>query len=381
MGWLFVLVGVLLIVAGILDVFLTVLHYDGFGFVSGRLYSGLFGVVRFVTRPLPRRYRALGLSMAAPLMVPVTITVWILLISFGYAFIFFAGMRTGHFSLAVGGLEPNFVESLYFSGTAISTLGLGDVTPTSSLYQILAISEALVGFGILTLSISYVVGVYGVLQQLGVLAAGLHHQAQDTDDPWTILAPHFPGGEPRALESHLMELHRGLVELYEGLRRYPLVYYYHSRRAYRSLPYTFRMMGGMAGALRWGLPADHPATRTPWLPTLITALSNIMTYVNERFVSKPLEEAPDPLSFETFEDALSREKAPEDRFVKRFLAMESWMRDLARIPETPDAREAYERYREWLPFAHHSRTFFETTAEDLGYEVSDLAQRPGERLF
>jgi hypothetical protein len=39
-----------------------------------------------------------------------------------------------------------------------------------------------------------------------------------------------------------MTFHRGLVELYEGIRRYP-VYYYHSRRAYRSLPYTFRMMG------------------------------------------------------------------------------------------------------------------------------------------
>jgi hypothetical protein len=80
MEWLSVVAGVLLILVGLLDVFFSVLYYDGFGFLSSRLYTRLFDVVRFVTRGLPRPYRALGLSMAAPLMVPVTITVWIFLL-------------------------------------------------------------------------------------------------------------------------------------------------------------------------------------------------------------------------------------------------------------------------------------------------------------
>ncbi len=60
-----ILAGVVLILVGLLDVFFTVLHYDGFGFLSSRLYNRLFEAVRFLTRPLPRRCRALGLSMAA----------------------------------------------------------------------------------------------------------------------------------------------------------------------------------------------------------------------------------------------------------------------------------------------------------------------------
>jgi len=108
----------------------------------------------------------------------------------------------------------------------------------------------------------------------------------------------------------MMQLHRGLVEVYEGLRRYPLVYYYHSRRAYRSLPYTFRMIGGMAGALRWGLPKGHPGSQTPWLPTLITGLEDIVAYLERRFLSEPLEDPPDPVPFETFEAALERGKEP-----------------------------------------------------------------------
>ncbi|MDQ5812333.1 MAG: ion channel [Actinomycetota bacterium] len=381
MEWLLVAVGVFLILVGLLDVFFTVLHYDGYGFLSSRLYNKLFSAVRFLTRPLPRRYRALGLSMAAPLMVPVTITVWIFLVSLGYALIYYAGMGGRTFSFSDAGLEPSFMEALYFSGVAVSTLGFGDITPTSSLYQAIVVSEALVGFGILTLAISYIIGVYGVLQRLGVLAAGLHHQAQDTDNPWTILAPHFQGSKPVALESHLMELHRGLVEVYEGMRRYPIVYYYHSRRAYRSLPYTFRTMGGMAGALRWGLPTGHLASQTPWLPTLITGLTTLMVYMDERFLSEHLEDAPKPVSFEGFEAALIGQRDPPDWFSKRFLEMERWMRDLAHLEEAPDAKEAYERYSEWLPFAHHVRAFFEASAKDLGYELKELAHGPGEKLY
>ena len=381
MDWLLIPVGVFLIFAGILDVFFTVLHYDGFGFLSSRLYRMLYGLMRLLTRPLPRRYRALGLSMAAPLMVPATIVAWILLLSWGYACIYYKGMLDGDFSLSVPSLDPSFLQSLYFSGITISTLGLGDVTPTSGLYQVIAVSEALNGFGILTLAITYVLGIYGVFQQLGVLAAGLYHQAQDTRDPLSILTPHFPGGQHRGLETHMMQLHRGLVEIYEGIRRYPIVYYYHSRRAYRSLPYVFRMIGGMTGALRWGLPADHPGSQTPWLPTLIAGLEDVVNYLDDRFLSRDLEDAPKPAPFETFEAVLERDKEPADPWLAGFLRIDEFMRDLVCWEGDPDPEEAYARFREWLPFAHRNRTFYEALAGDLGYELDQLEGGPGELIF
>jgi hypothetical protein len=40
------------------------------------------------------------------------------------------------------------------------------------------------------------------------------------------------------------------LRYYEGLRRYPLVYYYYSRRPYRAMPYVFHMVGGLVVAHR-----------------------------------------------------------------------------------------------------------------------------------
>ena len=82
--------GISLILTGLADVFFTVLHPDGFGFLSSRLYDGLFASMRFLTRPLPPKFLALGLSMAAPLMVSMIITVWVALVLMGYALVWIA---------------------------------------------------------------------------------------------------------------------------------------------------------------------------------------------------------------------------------------------------------------------------------------------------
>jgi hypothetical protein len=45
------------------------------------------------------------------------------------------------------------------------------------------------------------------------------------------------------------------------------------------------------------------------------------------------------------------------------------MHDLGCHEEDPDPEEAYDRYREWLPFTHRYRTFHEGLARDLSYEL------------
>jgi hypothetical protein len=141
------------------------------------------------------------------------------------------------------------------------------------------------------------------------------------------------------------------------------------------------MVGGMAAALRWGLPKNHPGSQTPWLPTLIIGLDTLIDYLDEFFLSEHLEESPDPVPFETFVAALERAKEPSDPWLDRFLQIQSFMCELARIEEPSDPEEAYDRYGRWLPFAYRNRSFFEASAKDLGYELDELVREPGKRLF
>src|SRR5215213_10388329 len=106
MEWLLLAIGVLLILAGIVDVFLTVLHPDSFGFLSSRLYGGLFYSVRLLARRMPQRFRALVLSMAAPMMIPVVIIVWMILVLTGYAFVYYVAMSGETFYFSSPDLEP-----------------------------------------------------------------------------------------------------------------------------------------------------------------------------------------------------------------------------------------------------------------------------------
>ena len=238
MNFVWALAGVLLILVGLLDVFFIVLQYNYFGFLSSRLYELTWHTLRWATAPLPERPRAFVRSFGAPSMIVLTLALWMGLVFVGFTLLYYAGMNRENFFFSPG-VQPSFSSALYLSGVTLATLGYGDITPSSFLYQSLAVGEALIGFAILTLAISYILNIYQVLEQLSILTERLYHQAIDHGDPRSILVHYFPNGEPRSLDSQLMSLYQDLVSYYEGLRRFPLVYYYYSRRPYRAVPYVF----------------------------------------------------------------------------------------------------------------------------------------------
>lgn len=384
MSWILFFFGVGLVVVGILDVFFTVLHYDDLGILSNRLHRGIWSITRYLTAPMPPNLRNFGLSLGGPLMIPATIGLWMGLVMVGFALIYYAGLSEGNFAFDYD-VGQNFWGMLYLSGVTVATLGYGDITPLTPLYEALTLSEALIGFGILTLSISYVLGAYGFLHQLTVLNSDLYHQARQSNDPPSTLDSHFPEGQPRNLDPHLMSLYRGMIAYAEGTRRYPVIYYFYGRRPYLSMPYAFYMIGGLAAALRWGFPAGHPATQEPWLPALIECFTGVTTRIEKRFLSggRAKEDVPKAVDFATFVGCLEGKEEPADTWLSEFLDLECSMRRLARLDDTlPEAEEAYGRYEEWLPFAHRVDRFVRASLEDLGRDPDEFRRRdPKEKLF
>ncbi|MFF1874748.1 potassium channel family protein [Kitasatospora herbaricolor] len=116
-----------------------------------------------LTSHLNTHRRAAGL--AGPLaMVPV-VALWAFAATIGWALVYWPHMPV---SLTHStGLDPadhaSFVDALYVSLVNLTTLGLGDIAPTAGWLRIVAPIEALVGFTLLSATLSWIIGIYPAL--------------------------------------------------------------------------------------------------------------------------------------------------------------------------------------------------------------------------
>ncbi len=358
--------GALLVVLGMVDVFLTVLHYDGSALLGPRVNRATWWAVRTATAPLPRRSRSYLRCLGAPLMIPVSLAVWLSLEVVGFALLYHPGLQAGQFHLPEG-TDPGFGLALYTSTVTLSTLGYGDVTPTAPLFQALTGLEALIGFTLLTLTISYILNVYSVMQHLTLLGAELQQQPADPADPQGLLAAHLTTAGPRELGPRLDSLRQRLLLYHEGLRRYPIVYYFRSREAARTLPAVIGDLGQLTGALRWGLPACHPAASDPYLRALTASLTAVAEMILENRLALARTPSAPPAAPHVVADA-GRGRPSTDPYVTRFVTIVEQTAALAGLPADQVQQDLYARYRQWLSFMELIDAVTANVRVDLGHD-------------
>lgn len=305
------------------------------------------------------------------MLIPLTLGFWILIEIFGFALLYYTGISGNSFTLSQN-LKPTFGNSLYLSAETLVTLGFGDITPISGRYRLLTVLEAGIGFSMVTIAISYILGTYQVLKDLSTLSSDLHQEACSPGDPVSGLHSHFRNGHSRGLDHKLQRLYQKLGTYYEGLRRYHTAYYFYSRQSYRSIPYTLHMLGGLIAALSWGLPGSNVSAQEPLLPAFIAEFDTVLAFLDKRFLPAQTEDSPNPEPFNLFVQVLSGEKKPCNPWLNRFLDLDNDMRKLARSDAEMDAVETYSRYCEWLRFAYRTQETVKRIAHHLGYDLDEL---------
>ncbi len=155
MGTLAVVLGVVLILVVLWDAFETI--------VLPRRVSRRFRLTRIFYALTWRPWRALGLrrpagnprenflSIFGPLSLLMLLVAWAGALVFGFALLYWGLGSRLKMPPGLGG----FPADLYFSGTTLVTLGLGDVIPASGLARLLAFVESGIGFGFLALVVGY----------------------------------------------------------------------------------------------------------------------------------------------------------------------------------------------------------------------------------
>jgi hypothetical protein len=361
--------GAVISLAAVVDLFVTVFNYDGFSFLANRLHGVLWKTMRTLARPLPSRVRHAVLSLGSASMLPATYALWLGLLITGFALMFYGGLRThGLLSHAGRGIGTAF----YLSGGDLTSLTFGDVTARSGLMRALVDLETAIGLTTFTLALGYVVTTFDVLRTLDGLHAIVRRHAEDPAKPSSILARHFRGGQPTELPSLLESISEKLEDYDQGLRRYPVVYYFHTRRLDRSIPRVFASLGRLVALLRWGLPADEPMSEDPLLVALIEEYGVTLERLQRSFVGPPDLHPPDPIAPDEFahQYAAAADGAASNEDVARFRELQQSAQSSAGIPFSTAAadEQAYSQYTEWLPFAYRNRVILGRVADALGYE-------------
>lgn len=222
-------VGGALIALVILDVFLTVLYARmGTSIVARRLVCWGWQAARAASKPL-RRFRSGVLGFAGPVLLVLSIGLWVLALTCGAAMIVHPRLAQSIRSNTGGPVPTDFVTALYVTGDLMSTAGTSDLAPATPAFRLFLTFLSFLGISVLTLSITYVLEVYNALQRRNTCVLKVHLATGNTGDAAELIASLGPGGRFDTGYTHLAESAAEVIGLKESHHFYPVLFYFRFR--------------------------------------------------------------------------------------------------------------------------------------------------------
>lgn len=236
MEWVVSLLGAGLVLAALRDLFHTLWHPTRRGGVSRLVMAGMW--------QLAHRFRVSGggAQLVGPLAMVAVVVTWAFIIVSGWALVYLPHMPE-QFSFSEG-LEQSehadLIDSVYLSLVTVATLGIGDIAPTGEWLRVVAPLEALVGFALLTASVSWVLEIYPALSRRRSLALRL-----------AVLRRTQPGDlRPDAVHSALLDsLSVEVIRVRVDVTQYPEAYYFFDGEGDLSLALNIDYARTLAGAV------------------------------------------------------------------------------------------------------------------------------------
>lgn len=385
METLWVTVGIVILALTLIDVFLTALNYDEAGFLAGRLAAWQWKALRSITRRLSRRWRPIALRQVTGLQIMVTIFAWIAGVTVGNGLIYYGSMHGKNFLF--DGVSSGLFAAMYFSAAQLATVGTSQLSPNTDILRVLSIMETITGVILVSLILTFLLGVYQVISDLRALSAKFSSSSPGSANVAETLAPFFPNGKPAGIDRHLQGISDSLSSYTDGLRLHHAAYYFQSGRESFSLPFSMHMVSGTIGAFRWGLPTGHPSTQEPVLIQLGHQFDEFREYLHP-LIGWQSTDVPETVDYTEFLAIMDTHAVPaphEAATPTRLWALEfRWLnQDMARLTQSrqaPDPADAYRRYCQWLPFAYAARQATSAVSADLDYQpLMDLRPRTANR--
>jgi hypothetical protein len=265
------LAGLGLVALAARDIFDALFHPEGRGSLSRSVMRSVWRVFRRAA-PGSRTF-----PLAGPVGLIVVIATWVVLLALGWALVFLPHVPDGFNYAHPDQRGPDVVDAVNLSLVSLTTLGFGDVTPEAEWLRFVVPLEALVGFGLLSASISWLLLTYPVLSRRRSLAYEISLLRKAEDD--TALA--LDRLEPEAAERVYSELTSRLVAAERDLVSFPVSYYFAEGDERFSLPAAVPYLMTLA---KRGAEEGTPERLRLRALLLLEALDDLAATIGQRFL-------------------------------------------------------------------------------------------------
>ena len=240
--------GAALLLAVLLDALRSGLQ-AGEGHLSRWIHRWTYAAVRWLARVSGRR-SVLAYSTVA--LISGTLNIWTALLWLGWSLVFWAW--PGALEVAKTGQPASFGEVVYFVGYSISTLGLGDIVATSTVWRVLTDITAISGFFLLTFAITFVVPVAQARRARREFALLLHRAGSDAQ----TLVVDAVQGYPDGVQGLLTDLHTQLNTLDTQHLSTPNLHRFHEHQRGQALDAALPMLGEALMIIGGALDMETP---------------------------------------------------------------------------------------------------------------------------
>ena len=227
--------GACLMLAVLLDVFLTVLYARvGTGILSHKLARLTWRLFRLLPAA---RYRPTGLSFCGPAILVLLVLTWSVLLAFAAGLIIHPELSTG-VRASSGETPTDLVTAVYVGGSSLSIVGASDFAPHTTAMKVLFLFNSVVGTSVISLTLTYLMQIYAALRERNALGLKMHAMSAETGDAAELVAGLFPDGELSGGYNNLSEMAGEMAETKEGHHFYPVLFYFRFREPYYSVSRT-----------------------------------------------------------------------------------------------------------------------------------------------
>jgi hypothetical protein len=271
--WVEPIAGTLLMALVLADVFLTVLYARaGTEIISTRLARLVWLALRSVPK---NRSNSHLLSFCGPIIVVALLLTWSILLAIGAALIVHPQLGT-NITNSNQDTPTDLVTAIYVAGSSLSIVGGSNFAPQSAGAKLLFLFNSVIGTSVISLTITYLMQIYGALRSRNSLCLKIHALSDQTGDAAELLAHLFANNQLSAGYNNLSEIAAEATNAKEAHHFYPILFYFRFPEPYYSVSRSSLVALDAVSLIRSALPKEADWLKQSGVVTQLSAATLLL---------------------------------------------------------------------------------------------------------